>query len=314
MSDAIVIKVPGAERQAAVKELLLNEEGFKFSTLKLNRERPRYEIPKPTAADKDNIELVQSFNAVVLVVRKNFYQSDEDKEAQREGKEKRTLYILREGRITPERIFISPTSLVEWKKIVKQVAQSEQAYYGVVLEFGAEHVKSQKSGFAWNKVKFGVTRSLTEAELEYVIELRQWVDTRVGEYDQDQDLDKYEEEAVFGNKKADKPADDEDPRDAHSKAASASVEDDEADPAPAAAIGKKADGKAASGGGTKGKGVDDADSEDGPKAPGKKPDDDSGKPASAGRAGYPSLEDDEDGAPAATGGKPATPPDDEEED
>lgn len=316
MSDAVVIKVPSEAKQKQVKELILEEEGFKFSTIKLNRERPRYEIPAPTEEDQDNVNLVKEFNAVVLCVRKNFYQSDEDKEAGKQAKEKRTLYILREGRVTPERIFVSPTSVTEWKKLIKAIAVNGQPFFGVIVNFAAEHIKSQKSGFAWNKIKFGTVRSLTEEELGYIEQIRTWVDGKVGTFDDEADLDKYEDEAVFGGSKAAAKSDDDDPTEAHSKKAAASVEDDdEGDPPAKPAKGEKA--KAS--GGTASKSVDDDEEEDPPAKPAKgaakkAADDDSSKAASAGRAGYPSLDDDEDIDPPAKGTKAVAKPADDEDD
>lgn len=196
MSDtAETIRVPSPAKQQALNALLTEDEDFRFPKIKLNKnEKPRFEVLAPTAEDRDNIDLVRSFKAVVLIARKNFYQGDEEKARGEDPKEKRALYVLRTGKVTPELTYVSPSALRNWKAFCKEVVTSgHEGYWAVLCEFGAEHVKGKQ--FTWNKPTFKVSRTLTAEEREYVVELRAILDRHIRDYVDDSELDKYEDEA-----------------------------------------------------------------------------------------------------------------------
>jgi hypothetical protein len=282
------IKIPSSDRFARLADSLQNDDDFRFPRIKLNRDKPRYEIPAPTSEDRDAIKSSPTFTGVVTLARKNFYISDEDKEAGKQPTEKRELYVLRSGRITPELIYANPTSLKAWRTFVKQCINQDQKFFTVLCEFSAERIKSQKTGFSWNKMKFSIVRVLDEDELAHVLEVRALVDARVKVYEDDDELAKVEEEAITEGRQRGG-----DPIDQHSKATTAELEEeDEEEEAPPAKAPKKSkpapkeEAKAPKGGATKG------------------------------GNGYPALDDDDDDdlPPAKSGkGNPA-PDDDEDED
>lgn len=272
------LRIPNAAKKASLFELIGEDEDFRFGRVKPLREKPKWEIPAPTADDKDNILLVKTFKAVIVVAKKNFYQSDEDKAAGTEAKEKRALYIVRLDRISPEILYLSPTSLKNWKAFAAQIVRNGQALHDVVCEFGLEWVISKKSGFSWNKVTFKLDRTLNQEERDYIAELRPLVNDKAASFDEDKDLDDLEDQAL-GVAKPPAPAvaaDDDDPREAHSRAAAASIDDDD-DPAAKPGAGKKpaAATKPAA---------------EAPKTEAQAP---------AGKAGYPTLDDDDEDLAAA---------------
>lgn len=298
IADEDKLRLPSAKKLAALTELLTDDEDFRFGRVKLNRDKPKYELPEPTQDDRDNIEMKAEFKGVILVARKNYYLSDEDKEKGADAKEKRAIYVLRLNKITPELIYVNPTSMKAWQQFVKSVVQSGQKFYGVVCEFSAERVHSQKTGYKWNKMKFAVDRTLTEEELEHILTLREVVDARVKTYEDDSDLAKFEEEAL-GTKA---PNDDEEVE-KHSKKSRQALEDDDDDDEPKAkkpgSKGKAAEKPAPAK--KKAAVEDDDDEDDKPAKKSKKPaddddDDEDDKPAkkSSTKAGYASLDDDDD--------------------
>lgn len=224
IAEEDLLRIPSPKKMQALTELLQDDEDFRFPRIKLHREKPKYELPEPTAEDRDNFEMRGIFKATILVARKNFFQSDEDKAAGKDPKEKRALYVLRPGKVTPELVYVNPTSLKAWKMFVKQVMTSGQQYYSVLCEFSAEHVKSAKSGYSWNKMNFKIDRTLTAEELEHVEAIRQLVDARVKTYEDDSDLDKFEDEAL-----GIRQPDEEDQVDRHSKTERAKVEEADED-------------------------------------------------------------------------------------
>lgn len=255
----------------------MQEEDFRFDRVRLDTKRPRYELPAPTKADPDETELTATFEAVILMVRPNFFQSDEDKEAGREGKEKRELYILRPGRFMPERIYISNTALFNWKLYAKKLSDAGKSYFGVLTQFSAEQIK--RNNYTWSKPLFDISRDLESAELEHVDDLRELVKGICAKFQSSAALDKYEanilsvdkgrdddeveevdETKIAGKRRAaleddedeapkskkngkKKPADDEDEDEAPAKKKSkkASDEDDDLDDATPPSKRKKAD-------------------------------------------------------------------------
>lgn len=269
------LRIPTAQKMQQLTELISEDEDFRFPRIKLNRDKPKFELPAPTKDDRDNFDVKATFKGVVLVARKNFYQDDESKKKNEEPKEKRVLYVLRLDKVIPEIMYVNPTSLKAWKIFAKQVIVAGQQIYGVVCEFGAEHVKSKTSGFAWNKMTFKVDRSLTKAELEHSQALRTLVDAHVKTYEDDADLDKFEDEALGIRK-----PDDEEHAERHSTSARTSIEaDDEPKASKPGGGGKK---------------------NEAPKAEPKAEEKPAEKPAAS---GYPSL-DEEDENLRALGGDP----------
>jgi hypothetical protein len=344
-----MLKILGPKGMEKLRCLLEEDEDWRFPTIKLNRSKsPKYELPEPTEDDRDNVEAEPTFKAVVLVARKNFYQSDEDKEEGKEAKEKRVLYVLRPGKKVPERIFISPTGLRNWKGFCKAVVEADGQYFTFMCEFSAEHVAPAKSKYQWNKAKFDVDRRLTDEEIAYVEEVRALVDKRVKVYEDESELDKYEDQAMGISR----GRDDDDAVDRHSAKRRKDIEDDDEDEPKAKKPGKRSSkkkdddddedepkGKSGKSGKSK---KDDDDEDDDPPAkkkskkddddedddpPAKKKskkddddDEDDDPPANkkSGKAGYPDLDDDDDEDLDATkkgkGGKKPSLEDDDDED
>jgi len=291
IADDEKLRLPSTKKMLSIKELLEEDEDYRFNRIKVHRTKPRFELPDPTDDDRDNVATKPTFKAVVLVARKNFFQGQDEKDKGQDPKEKRALYVLRPGKLMPELLYINPTSLINWKSFAKAVVQSGNSLFGVMCEFSAEFINNKKSGFSWNKVKFAIDRTLTPEELEHAVEMRTLVDQRVKDYEDTSDLDKYEDQ-LLGNE-----ADDDDVQDKHSKKARRQIEDDEDDDPKAKKPGAK---------GKKGKPDpdDDDDDEEEVKPKGKKaskpdPDDDDDdeeevKPKGKKAAKKPDLEDDDD--------------------
>lgn len=283
METPELLRIPSPRKLVALTELLRDDEDFRFPRIKLNRDKPRYELSEPTPDDRDNFETASTFTACIVVVRKNFYQSEEDKEAGKEPVEKRAMYVVRLGKITPELIYVSPTSLKNWKMFAKNVVTSGQYPHTVLCEFSAERVKSQK-GYTWNKMKFAMARSLTKEELAYIEDLKIIIEARVRSYEDETDLDKYEDEALGKQHNA------EDAVEAHSRKTRQDVDDDDDDKPAKPGSGRR---KAKA-----------ADTEEKPKKA--SDDDDEEKPKSV-KPGYPSLDDDDEDLEAvAEQPKPST--------
>jgi outer membrane biosynthesis protein TonB len=184
----------------------------------------------------------------------------------------------------PELMYVSNSAILNWKRFAKEVVQNNSTYYGVVCEITAEVIKGKK--YTWSKPKFAIARTLNEAEAAHILTMRELVAGRVTEYEDNAELDKYEEEALSVDRS--KPVDS---VDANAKSRTAEVEEDEA-PVVSAKT-EKAKKETA-------KPKETEEVEEKPK-PAPKPakdesaeDDgkeDEDKPKSAGRAGYPNLDD-----------------------
>jgi len=295
--DTLKLRLPSQTKLEQIREVLQDDEDWRFGRIKMDGKKPRFELPAPTRDEPDNVEIEKTFYGVVLVAKKNFYQSDEDREAGNEPKEKRALYIVRVGKYMPELMYVSPTALRNWKYFAKEVYQNDKNYYEVLCEFTAEQIKGKQ--YTWSKPKFAIARTLTEDELAHIQVLRELVLARVKEYEDNAELDKYEEKVLSVDKcKDDDDIDEED----IPKRQRAAVEDDDDDDTPAAPVkgGKK----------TSKKSTDDDDDED--EKPAKKTskkstddddDEDEDKPKSKGRAGYPDLDEDEDDDDLSSVGK-----------
>lgn len=286
--DLLKVRLPSAARLEKIREVLAEDEDWRFGRAKLMTPKPRFELPAPTEDDTDAVEIVSKFYAVVLVARKNFYLSDEDKEAGKEAKEKRALYILRCGKNMPELLYVSNSAVLNWKRFAKEVVQNNSSYYGVVCEITAEVIKGKK--YTWSKPKFAIARTLTETEAAHILFMRELVAGRVTEYEDNAELDKYEEEALSVDRS--KPVDG---VDANAKSRTAEVENAE-DEAPVVKAKKKETAK------PKEEVEETAEVEEKPKPAPKKDEDaendgdedEDDKKKSPGRAGYPNLDDDED--------------------
>jgi hypothetical protein len=187
----------------------------------------------------------------------------------------------------PELMYVSHSAILNWKRFAKEVVQNSSTYYGVVCEITAEVVKGKE--YTWAKPKFAIARTLNEAEANHILFMRELVAGRVTEYEDNAELDKYEDEALSVDRT--KPVD---RVDANAKSQTAEVENDEDEapvveakkaakpkPKPAAEVEEDAEVEAERPKAKKPAPKDDGDEED-------------DKPKSAGRAGYPNLDDDED--------------------
>ena len=278
-----------------LRETITADEDFRFSRIKLDSKKTRFELPAPTRDDPDNTEIVKTFQAVVILAKKNFYRSDEDKEAGKEAKEKRALYLIRLGRFAPELLYVSPTALANWKKLCKAVSElkGDTPYFGVLVNVSAELIQGKQ--YTWTKPLFAVERKLTADELAHVEDMRLIVDERLAQWEVDTELDSYEEKALAVDKG--KAADDDDDIDEadnsskERKSRRAEIEDDEDDtPAAPAKNGKKK---------SKASDEDDDDEKPAKKSKSKAPDeddDDDEKPAKKSKASE--EEDDDDEKPA----------------
>lgn len=230
MSDELKIKIPSAKKLNTIRELLVEDEEFRFPRVKLDRDKPRFHLPEPLEDDDENVEIKPTFRAVVLIAKKNFYQSEEDKREGKPAKEKRELYIIREGKYLPELVYVNPTSIRPWRELLAPIVQSGRSYHHVLVEFGAEKVTSKQTGFKWMKFTFKEVRSLTEEEAEYMDELREMVSSRVRTYVDDSALADIEDQALgeFKPKMTEDDEEDYDPK-KHSAKAKAKIENDDED-------------------------------------------------------------------------------------
>ena len=191
----IALRIPSAAKVAGLTEIM-TEDDFRFPRIKIQRDKPKYELPAPTNDDPDNIVVQAGFTAVVLLARQNFYQSEEDKEEGKEAREKRELYLIRADKVQPELVYVNPTSLNNWKKLTKDIRDAGEAYYYCLVNFGAEQAISKAKGYKWNKLTFELVRSLTDAERSHVDTLRELVEGRVKQYVNQDDLDNAESEVL----------------------------------------------------------------------------------------------------------------------
>lgn len=286
MSDDVMnVRLPSEARLEKIREVLAEDEDWRFGRIKIDGKKPRFELPAPTEDEPDNIELASKFYAVVLVAKKNFYQSDEDKEAGTEPKEKRALYVLRCGKNMPELLYVSPTAIRNWKYFAKEVVQNGNAYYGVVCEISAEQIKGKQ--YTWSKPKFAIARTLNEAEAAHILTMRELVAGRVTEYEDNAELDKYEDEALAVDRTSQPAASPE----TNAKHQSAALEAEDETP-----VVKAEEKKAAKP--PKAKSAPKEEVAGDPPGAAKSTDaesdgDEDAAPKSEGRAGYPNLDDDE---------------------
>ena len=274
--DLLKVRLPSEARLEKIREVLAEDEDWRFGRIKIDGKKPRFELPEPIKDDLDNTELAPKFYAVVLVARKNFYQSDEDKEAGIEPKEKRALYVLRCGKLMPELLYVSPTAILNWKRFAKDVCVNGSTYYGVVCEISAEQIKGKN--YTWSKPKFAIARTLTETEAAHVLFMRELVANRVTEYEDNAELDKYEEQALS----VDRSAKVVDSVDASAKRQTAEAEAEDEAP-----VVKAKEEKVK----PKAEVEEDEDEKPVAKPKPKAEVEEDEKPKSAGRAGYPNLDD-----------------------
>lgn len=200
MTDVTMI-VPNDERLQELQDLF-KESDFKFPTVKIseNAKKQQFEVQKKMG-DPDSTEDIETFDAVVLFAKPNFYLSDEAKAAGEAPKEKRELYLLRSTKTYPERMYISPTSLYPWKRAVKEAGENDCDYFGVIMHFEAEKAESKDGRYKWNKVKLNVVRPLTEDEFAAVEVLHDALEARSDRFAAGADLDDYESAALSGKRK-----------------------------------------------------------------------------------------------------------------
>jgi transcriptional regulator with XRE-family HTH domain len=234
--DIVGVRIPSVKKLEQITNVFENDEDYKFNTIKANRDKPRFELIAPTADDPDNIEITTTFDAVILKAEKNFYQSPEDKQAGKPVVEKRVLYVLRNTKFYPEVVYLNPTSLRPWKTLVMSILREGGRYYDVLVRFSLERVKSAATGYNWNKYKFEVLRSLTDEEREHIAKIKPMAEARIRTYETDEDLDKYEEEALNEGR----PTAVADPAEAHAKATNKALDDDDESVAPPSAKAKAA--------------------------------------------------------------------------
>lgn len=282
-TDVMKVRLPSENRLEKIREVLAEDEDWRFGRINIDSKKPRFELPAPTEDAPDNIELAAKFHAVVLLAKKNFYQSDEDKEAGIDPKEKRALYILRCGKNMPELMYVSPTAVRNWKYFAKEVVQNGNAYYGVMCEISAEQIKGKQ--YTWSKPKFAIARTLDEAEAAHILIMRELVAGRVVEYEDNAELDKYEDEALAVDRTGQPAATPE----TNAKHRTAEVEADDTPVVKAAKPPKAEKAKAAP--------AAEVEEAEEPKTGTKSTDAESdgadATPAPKGRAGYPNLDDDD---------------------
>ena len=243
-----LLRIPSSRKMEKLRDIMENDEDFRFDRIRLDNKKPRYELPEPTDEDEDNVEMKGTFRGVVVLARKNFFLSDEDKKKGVPAKEKRALYVLRPGKLFPELLYVSPTGVRAWKALCKEVVEQGQQYFHVLIEFDAEFIdNSKKTGYKWSKPTFKIVRTLTDEELGFIDDLHELTDSRVKEWEDASDLDEYEEAALTGKKPSKKEEEDEEDEekviDKHRKATRNKVnreDDDDEDEQPRKKSTKKA--------------------------------------------------------------------------
>lgn len=194
------IKIPTEDK---VKQLfeLLEDDAFRFPTIKLDKDTKKYKIPAPTKEDKDNIEFTARWYGVIIAHRKNNYQSKEDKEAGKEPSDKRELYILPVGKIKPVKMYISPSGIRNWNTFRNDAMKNfEKPFCGVLCEFTGEAASNAE--YKWAKPVLKIARVLTEDEIEYIMKLRPKVDEAVKSFTSiDENALEDMEDAMLGIKK-----------------------------------------------------------------------------------------------------------------
>ncbi len=199
----ILVKIPSTEKKAALVDILENDENFNFARISIDKDTPTFQWLNPTEDNEFNKDSATSFYAVVLLARKNNYQSPEDREAGKEVKEKRELYILRAGKLIPEKLYVSATSVRNWQYYCAAVKNTNSQYFYTFCKFSVNHVKGKL--YTWNAPKFEISRTLTEDERTYIDELRPLVASRVKQYVTEEQLAACEDEVLSGYDKVADP-------------------------------------------------------------------------------------------------------------
>jgi len=231
MSEDITMRLPSTKKLKKIRAKFGEDDWF-FPRIRLGK-KPKFEVPVH-GGDEDDVETVKRFYCVVLVAKKNFFLSDEDKEKGKEPKEKRALYLLRDTMVMPELYYVSPTGLLNWKKFVKPLVDDDQKYFEVLCEVTAEAVNNSKNGYSWSKPVFTAIRPLTEEELAHVDIMRELVNGRVKDYEENSELDAAEEKALAVDKKKpvdplDDDDDDDDEEDTKKSSKKSKAKDDDDD-------------------------------------------------------------------------------------
>ncbi len=293
-----LLRIPSDRKLEKIRDILENDEDFRFPRIVLDSKKPKFELPEPTEDEPDNVSLRSTFHGVVVLFRKNFYLSDEDKKAGKEAKEKRALYIFRPGKTWPELFYASPTAVKPWKLFCKEVVTGENAVHHVMCEFGVEHIDNPKTGYKWNKPTFKISRVLTDEEIAYTDELHAMIDAKVKEWEDSSDLDEYEDAALGIAKPKDEDEEEEvldkgkkrsreleDEEDEKPKGKTSTKKEEEEDEKPASTRRRTSAKK------------EEEEEDDKPKGrtstKKKEEEEEDDKPKSAGRSGYPSLEDED---------------------
>jgi hypothetical protein len=195
MSDkATTIRIPKAEKFEAVAAHIRDDE-FVFPIIKSERDNARFKLPAPLKDDEDNYELAKTFQAVVCYARKNNYQSDEDKAEGKPVPDRRELYLLRTGKLYPERVFLSPSSVRNWKNWLVPIIKGGGNYHQVLVEFSLEKAENKK-GQKWYVWVIKTVRTLTAQEMEHIANLQEVINSVVKTYEDEAELDKWENKAL----------------------------------------------------------------------------------------------------------------------
>ena len=158
-----------ADKLAAYADMILTDDEFRFGRIKQDTKNGRFSIPDPQPGDPDNIRMVKDFRGVVVHFEKNFFLSDEDKAAGKAPKEKRVLYILRDGSSEVEIMYLSPSSTYRWDATVTALSKKELHPRSVEIEFTGAHVKTPQYEYYVTECKdCGV---LSEEDADYILEL-----------------------------------------------------------------------------------------------------------------------------------------------
>ena len=195
-----LIKVPGPRNLAKLESILNEDTEFRFKGIKVSKNFTKYELLNPTEDDDTNVDLVPVFRGVIVFFKKaTTFLNKEEKEAGKEAKECREVYVLREGdkvRV-PERFYVSPSALKDWKRLMNELREkfgTSQCYNQVLIEFSVKHIKG--TAYQWNSPVFKVLHKLNDVQVEYTTKLHDLVASRVARYAFDDVNDDAENEAL----------------------------------------------------------------------------------------------------------------------
>lgn len=261
MSTEAKLKVPKPATQEALFQKI-EDEDYRFNKIKCDRDTARLNIQTPTADDDGNIVSVKEFHGVVALARKNFFQSDEEREEGKEASEKRTLYIVEQGKVEPKVFYVSTSGVRNWLALISACQRKGVHYSHVLVKFTADRAENKVKGFKWTKPKFEVAGVLSDEEIAYVNELGKNLLERVQKYEVSPEAAAAEEAMMEGRIPGSgsvvaKPTLDDEEREEKPKASTKPKEekpkpapslDDESPEALAENKGKKEEEKPASGG------------------------------------------------------------------